>query len=229
MVREVGVPVGELSRRTGVSPATINFYVNRGLLPHPVKTARTRALYPPEMVERIARIKDFQDRGLPLAVIARILDSANPAAELGLSSTQLRTPRGPVGLAEYLDETDLDREVLARLIESEIIRPGRDESGFVFDRADLAVGRAVARLLLEGVGIEVILRHDEFQPVSRTEAHFLAEHIAQAMESEPSHRKATATRAAFATLRDYMRLRELETEYPDWDRPRRRSAGRTKP
>ena len=221
MASEAGVPVGELSRRTGVSPATINFYVNRGLLPHPVKTARTRASYPPAMVERIARIKDFQDRGLPLAVIARILDSPNPAAELGLSSTQLRTSRGPVGLAEYLEETGLGRDVLARLIESEILRPGRDESGFVFDRADLAAGRAIARLLVGDVEIEMILRHDEFQPVSRAEAHFLAEHLAQTMQVEPSHRKATAARAAFATLRDYMRLRELETEYPDWDQPRR--------
>ncbi len=75
MASEIGVPVGELSRRTGVSPATINFYVNRGLLPHPLKTARTRATYPLAMVDRIARIKDFQDKGLPLAVIARLLDS----------------------------------------------------------------------------------------------------------------------------------------------------------
>ncbi len=221
MVSKVGVPVGELSRRTGVSPATINFYVNRGLLPHPVKTAQTRALYPPKMVERIARIKGFQDRGLPLAVIARILDSANPAAELGLSSTQLRGQRGPVGLPEYLEETELDRDVLARLVESEIIRPRRDNTGLVFDRADLAAGRAVARLLLGGVSMDVILRHEEFRQVSRAEAHFLAEHIAGVMRTEPSHRKATATRAAFATLRDYMRLRELETEYPDWDQPRR--------
>jgi hypothetical protein len=49
----------------------------------------------------------------------------------------------------------------------------------------------------------------------------LAEHLAQAMQFEPSQRKATAARAAFATLRDYMRLRELETAYPDWDQPPR--------
>ena len=73
----------------------------------------------------------------------------------------------------------------------------------------------------EDVEIETILRHDEFQPVSRAEAHFLAEHLAQAMQFEPSQRKATAARAAFATLRDYMRLRELETAYPDWDQPPR--------
>ncbi|MDA1257230.1 MAG: MerR family transcriptional regulator [Chloroflexi bacterium] len=220
MASKVGVPVGELSRRTGVSPATINFYVNRGLLPHPTKTARTRALYPPDMVERIARIKDFQDRGLPLAVIARILDSSNPAAELGLSLAPTRSQRGPVRLTQYLDETGLERDVLARMIESEVVRPVRDETGLAFDRADLAAGRAIARLLLEGVNVETILRHDEFQPVSHTEARFLAEHIAQAMRDKPSHRKATATRAAFATLRDYLRLRELEAEYPDWDQPR---------
>ncbi|MDP7161322.1 MAG: MerR family transcriptional regulator [Dehalococcoidia bacterium] len=221
MASEIGVPVGELSRRTGVSPATINFYVNRGLLPHPLKTARTRATYPLAMVDRIARIKDFQDKGLPLAVIARLLDSPNPAAELGLFTTQARSPRGPVGLTEYLELTGLDRDVLVRLIEGEILRPNRDDSGLVFDRADLAAGRAAARLLNEDVEIEMILRHDEFQPVSRAEAHFLAEHLSQAMRMEPSHRKATAARAAFATLRDYMRLRELENEYPDWDQPRR--------
>jgi DNA-binding transcriptional MerR regulator len=216
-----GISVGELSRKTGVSTATINFYVNQNLLPHPVKTARTRALYRPQMVERIARIKDFQDRGLPLAVIARILDNPNPAAELGLSGTPTRTTRGPVRLTDYLEQTGIDRDALARLIEADILRPGRDESGLVFDRADLAAGRAAARLLNEGVEIDMILRHDEFQSVSRAEAHFLAEHLAEAMQFEPSPRKATAARAAFATLRDYMRLRELETAYPDWDEPSR--------
>ncbi|MFP6678832.1 MAG: MerR family transcriptional regulator [Dehalococcoidia bacterium] len=221
MASEKGVPVGELSRRTGVSPATINFYVNKGLLPQPIKTARTRATYPADMVERIARIKGFQDRGLPLAVIARILDSPNPAAELGLSTTQFRTPPGPVGVAEYLEETGLTRDLLNRLIEDDILRPTRDKAGIVFDRADLAAGRAISRLFNEGVNLKTLLKHHELEHISLAEAHFLAEHIAQVMRIEPSRRKATAARAAFATLRDYMRLRELETEYPDWNQPKR--------
>ena len=45
MTGESGMAVGELSRRTGLSTAAINFYVREGLLPPPVKTSATRAVY----------------------------------------------------------------------------------------------------------------------------------------------------------------------------------------
>ncbi|MBT6706807.1 MAG: MerR family transcriptional regulator, partial [Chloroflexi bacterium] len=52
--------VGELSNRTGVTTATINYYVRIGVLPPPRKTSPTRALYPADFENRINKIKELQ-------------------------------------------------------------------------------------------------------------------------------------------------------------------------
>ena len=79
------VAVGELAKRTGVSTATINYYVNIGLLPRPEKTGQTRALYPASHAQLIEHIKELKGRGLTLKVIKKVLDSDDPASELGIS------------------------------------------------------------------------------------------------------------------------------------------------
>lgn len=217
-----GMSVGELARATGVSTATINFYMNKGLLPRPVKTGQTRALYDPSCVGLIRRIHDLKARGLPLAVIARVLDSDNPAVELGLASAGSRRVRGPVRLEGFLEDTGLDRGTVSSLVEAGVLRPrepGARDEGLEFDRADLAAGRAVARLLAAGVGLSTVLRHAEYEPVTRAEAHFLAEHLAVASRADASPRRRAATRAAFATIRDYLRLRELQAAYPELASP----------
>ena len=79
------IAVGELSRLTGISTATINYYVNFGLLPRPEKTGQTRALYPASHAQLIERIKALKARGLPLKVIRQVLHSEDPASDLGIS------------------------------------------------------------------------------------------------------------------------------------------------
>lgn len=215
-----GMLVGALSRRTGISTAAINFYVRRGLLPRPRKTGQTRAVYDDSYVDRIGRIRGLQQRGLPLRVIARVIDSPDPGAELGLSPRdRTRAERQPIGIEPFIAQTGLSREELARAAELGLLRPGpRTPRGGepMFDARDVAAGKTLTRLLDSGAGFSLLERHAEYDPLTRAEAHFLAEHVAAALKVDPSPRTINETAAAFARLRDYLRYRELLEEYPEW-------------
>ena len=222
--QEETMAVGELARRAGVTTATVNFYVREGLLPMRRKTARTRALFPASSVTRIKRIRSLQEQGLPLRLIRRVLDSAEPGAALGLgpgveSGVRRRTPARVVGVDAFLDETGLDDTQFADLVEGGLLRGGRGTGAGApaFDRQDIAAGRAFAALLASGVPMPLLARHVEYEPLARAEAHFLAEHLASARRREaPERAQASFVAAAFGVVRDYLRLRQLDTAYADW-------------
>lgn len=66
----------ELSEATGVSGGTIRFYVQKGILPKPLKTHRNMAYYDESYIERIRLIKELQTkRYLPLNIIKMMLES----------------------------------------------------------------------------------------------------------------------------------------------------------
>jgi DNA-binding transcriptional MerR regulator len=72
----------DLERATGVGRETIRFYIREGLLPEPKRPGRNVAWYEPGFVDRIALIKELQQkRFLPLHVIKSILggDGARPS------------------------------------------------------------------------------------------------------------------------------------------------------
>ena len=224
--------VGELARRAGVSTATVNFYVREGLLPMRRKTARTRALYPASSVARIRRIRSLQAQGLPLRLVRRVLDSAEPGAALGLapgmeSGGRRATPASVIGVDAFLHETGLDDTPFADLVEGGLLRGGRGTGAGAptFDRQDIAAGRAFAALLASGVPMPLLTRHVEYEPLARAEAHFLAEHLASARRrGTPERAQASFVAAAFGVVRDYLRLRQLDTAYADWAAgPRRRN------
>ena len=218
-----GMAVGELAGRTGLTPATINFYVRSGLLPRPLKTSRTRAVYAEESVARLGRIKEMQDAGLSLRVIRQILDGDQRLVALGVTgaaSTAGRPRRLPpriTGVASFMNVTGLREEWLRKLVELGLIKTNRSDTAGepVFERRDIAAGLAFARLLAEGVDISLIARHTEYEPVARAEAHLLAEHIAA---TKKRGRSAESSRvvAAFGMVRDYLRLQQLDASYPGW-------------
>ena len=68
----------ELSRATGVSGGTIRYYVQKGILPKPLKTHKNMAYYDESYIERIRAIKELQKkRYLPLNIIKRITGSGS--------------------------------------------------------------------------------------------------------------------------------------------------------
>jgi DNA-binding transcriptional MerR regulator len=72
------VNMGILIQRSGVSRQTIHFYLRKGLLPKPLRTSRTYALYPPEAVDLLELIKQCQSElRLSLDEIGKIFVRAN--------------------------------------------------------------------------------------------------------------------------------------------------------
>lgn len=220
------VAVGELSRQTGVSTATINYYVNIGLLPRPEKTGKTRALYPASHAQLIERIKALKARGLPLKVIKQVLYSDDPASELGVAlqgDTATPRPRDPgpaepVSRDRLMSESGLTDGLVNRLTRAGLLsRPRRVNGQFgMFDRHDLAAARACAYLLQAGVDLETLERHAEFEPVARAEAHFLAEHLALSGSARAADDRTRAIEESFDGLRRYLRRAQVESAYPGW-------------
>lgn len=224
--------VGALARMTGVSTATVNYYVREGLLPRPRKTARTRAFYAQFYVDRIRRIKSLQERGLPLRVIRTVLDSPSPGQALGLSAAGRpetdREAQTWLAASEFLAETGLSRADYTSLVARGLVRRPRRApaagagqsagAGPVHDRRDIAAGQAFAALLSSGVTMDVLARHTEYEPLSRAEAHFLAEHVAVALRqgAGPGPETVSSVLSAFDVVRRYQRLRQLDVEYPGW-------------
>jgi DNA-binding transcriptional MerR regulator len=73
--------IGELAERSGVSVATIKFYIREGLLPPaPVKTGRTMGYYDQAYLERLVAIRKLRDEHyLPLRVIRAVLEERGDA------------------------------------------------------------------------------------------------------------------------------------------------------
>ncbi|MFC4063073.1 MerR family transcriptional regulator [Planomonospora corallina] len=107
--------IGELSRRTGVSPRLLRYYEEQGLL-HPERDGNGYRRYRPEAVERVARIRELLAAGLPTHTIRDFL----PCAENGPE---------PSGCARYLDMLDSHRSRLARDI-AELQRRYRALTGY---------------------------------------------------------------------------------------------------
>ncbi len=68
-----GWRIGELGRRTGVSPKTIRFYEEAGLMPRAGRSDSGYRLYGPQDAERLAFIRAAKDFGFTLGEIREIL------------------------------------------------------------------------------------------------------------------------------------------------------------
>lgn len=72
-VQQGYITIKALGQRSGVHKQTIHYYLRKGLLPPPVRTSKTSALYPPSTVDLLKLIKDYQDeRRLTLEEIAEL-------------------------------------------------------------------------------------------------------------------------------------------------------------
>lgn len=73
--------IGELGDLTGLTPKTIRYYEEIGLLPVPERTANGYRDYPADAVDRLAFVRDAQATGLTLTEIASILDLRSQGEE----------------------------------------------------------------------------------------------------------------------------------------------------
>jgi DNA-binding transcriptional MerR regulator len=155
--RPQGLRISELARRADVPHATIQHYVRERLLPAPAKTGRTMAYYDAGCVERIALIKELQQRHLPLGVIRRLLDVRGPSretdarvmSEIGLAVQRALAPEErALSPEEVTTQLGLPRDVVAELEEEGVVSSA---SKGVFPPHDVAILRALSRLARAGL------------------------------------------------------------------------------
>jgi DNA-binding transcriptional MerR regulator len=65
--------IGEVAKKSGVGIETLRFYEKQGLLGQPRRTSSGYRLYRPEVLDRLAFIKQAQVLGFTLAEIGRII------------------------------------------------------------------------------------------------------------------------------------------------------------
>lgn len=167
--------IGALSRETGVSTATINFYVQEGVLPPPRKLNRTRALYTARHVRVIRLIRRLQGQGFSLAQVRGYLEQIG-VDDAGLEKLEsigrfqplpepvlLSAARGaaspaiepfePVGRVAFMALAGIDGAQLERFEAAGLLRPcARDR----YDHRDLWMLRSLQALLADGISEEAL-------------------------------------------------------------------------
>jgi DNA-binding transcriptional MerR regulator len=70
------LPIGAVSKETGVKVSTIRFYESIGLLPEPDRGDNNRRTYGPETVRRLRFIRHARELGFEVEAIRQLLDMA---------------------------------------------------------------------------------------------------------------------------------------------------------
>ncbi len=68
------LPIGEMSRKTGVNIETIRYYERIGVMPRPVRTEGGHRAYDADQLKRLAFIKRSRELGFSLGEIRALLD-----------------------------------------------------------------------------------------------------------------------------------------------------------
>ena len=165
--------MAELVKRTGVEKQAIHFYINKGLLPRPLKTKRNVAYYDDTFIERIKLIKELQlKRFLPLNIIKEIIDRTDgdlSVSEIDVIRTTGREPQHlidigeepePCSLAELSERTGLSITEIEEMERCEMISSTADENGEkIFKGLDIRIAEAFSEVrgagLTENVGFSV--------------------------------------------------------------------------
>ncbi len=132
--------IDDLAQRAGVTVDTIRYYAREGLLPPPTRAGRHK-LYGTDHLERLARIKDLQERRFSLAAIRAVLDTDAP----GIADLFGGAGAG-YSLEELTERSGVDPELVASLREVGLL-PDPAEFGLeAYDESDLSMLRAVRDL-----------------------------------------------------------------------------------
>jgi len=243
---ETALKVAEVARRTGVTTATVNFYVAQGLLPRPTKTSRNMAYYGEEHVRRVQLIQRLKQRHLPLSVIkAMLAGQASPDTVHAFLDVHLEEPEtGAVTEAALLRQGQLSRHELRALESMGLIRPlagGRARRYAAEDAALVNCLGALRRLGMtpaRGFGLDLLaLYADTLETLARKEIQVTLRRALRHMSPEEMGRTApellTRTNELIAILHRKILQRllatfrgELDERFPRRARraPKRRGA-----
>ena len=181
--------MSDLVRLSGLSKQTIHFYLREGLLLPPIRTSKNMAYYDESTVDDIRFIKELQEsRYLPLAVIKEILTAKREGQDLGeedhlLMFNQLFLQARNGGSDEHFDEdsflakTGLTKKEVNQLGLIGMISQPTETGNRLFDGFDLAIARALKRLITMGIALEDLTLYGDFLRLTRLEAELVHDRI----------------------------------------------------
>ena len=112
----MNLPIGELSRRTGVKVPTIRFYEQIGLLPSPPRTEGNQRRYGKPEVERLNFIRHSRELGFEVEDIRELLDmAASPQASCHQADSIARSQ--PTEIDRRIASLTALRGELTRMVE----------------------------------------------------------------------------------------------------------------
>ena len=206
--------VDQLAAEADVSVDTVRFYQAKGLLPAPRREGRI-ALYGDEHVERLARIRQLQARGLTLATIKRLLagelDAADEALVAALSASEGSNAAGDPGpllsIEDLAARTGIPIALLHAVEREGLLVPRRVGAATGYGEADVDIAQAGLRLLETGLPLPEVLalarnHHAAMRAVAEQAVELFDTHIRQPLRASDRDRQDAAERlvTAFATL-----------------------------
>jgi DNA-binding transcriptional MerR regulator len=200
--------VDALAAKADVSVDTIRFYQSRGLLPPPRREGRV-AWYGDEHVERLARIRALQARGLTLATIARLLAGELDAADEALVTAVAADVEDDVLLTieELAERSGIPLGLLQAVVREGLLVPRRTGGVDRFTTADVDAGAAGLRLLEAGLPLPEVLElarrhHAAMREVAERAVELFDTHVRHPLRSSglPDEEAAARLVEAFTTL-----------------------------
>ncbi len=203
--------VEELARSAGCSVDTIRFYQKRRLLAPPRREGRV-AWYGAEHLHRLARIRELQGEGFPLAVIRRLLDGELDPADLPLAAAVAEAAGGPTDenlltLDELARRADVPRALLEAVVREGLLVPRADGDEPRFGAGDVETVTAGLRLLEAGFPLTELLvlsrrHHDATRAIAEDAVAMFDTYVREPLRRIDLEERERARRLvdAFATL-----------------------------
>jgi len=157
------VKISELERITGVPQSTIRYYVKEGLLPQPTKVNKSMAYYDESCVERIALVRELQEkRYYPLSVIKNIISRMDNGISLpSLLSLEdaIFRPRTEgeqrlMSRQEFLAATGIEKTLLDSAEKLKILVPYNQGGPKPYNQEDVLFAKSLMRGSKE-LGIDI--------------------------------------------------------------------------
>lgn len=200
--------VEALAAKADVSVDTVRFYQSRGLLPGPRREGRV-AWYGDEHLERLARIRRLQARGLTLATIARLLAGELDAADEALVTAVATTPEDDASftIEELAERSGIPLGLLQAVVKEGLLIPRRAGGEDRFTSADVEAGAAGLRLLEAGLPLPEVLdlarqHHAAMRAVAERAVELFDTHVRHPLRDSGLAEETAAARLveAFTTL-----------------------------
>jgi DNA-binding transcriptional MerR regulator len=203
--------VEQLAARADVSVDTVRFYQSRGLLPAPRREGRV-AWYDDEHLERLARIRRMQARGLTLATIRRLLSGELDAADEALVTavSTVSNDGGPeetFTIEELAERSGIPLGLLQAVARESLLVARRVGGEDRYSAADVDAAASGLRLLEAGLPLPEILdlareHHAAMRAVAERAVELFDAHVRHPLRESgvPDDEAAARLVAAFTTL-----------------------------